>query len=86
MVDVEGTVKGKEGYVVCAFQSWQILSRYIRVFTNKKEARAYYDMLRRKSLQYDEIIEADGDKDNFLDDSDYAVFYAVFIEKATIYK
>lgn len=51
------------------------------VYPNK-EARKYYDELRKRSPQYEEIIEADGDNDNFLDDREYAVF----IEKADYVK
>ena len=83
MVDIVGAViNKKECYVVCAFQSWSILPDKAMVFSSKKKAQVYYDSLRRESPEYDRIIEEDGDKDNFLDDDDYAVF----IEKATIYK
>lgn len=69
-------------YVVASFQDWSIDQEQVVVYTSYKEARKYYDELRKRSPQYEEIIEADGDNDNFLDDREYAVF----IEKADYVK
>lgn len=69
-------------YVVSTLQDWSVDQEAVAVFSSYKEARKYYDALRKRSPQYEEIIEADGDNDNFLDDREYAVF----LEKADYVK
>lgn len=77
-----GRRSDKYRYVVSVFDNWKLKEEEVKVFSNRKTAWNYYDSLRKKSRQYKEIIEADGDKDNFLDDD----VYAVFIEKAEYFK
>ena len=72
----------KDRYVVSVFDGWKLKEEDVKVFSNYKAAWNYYDLLRKKSRQYKEIIEADGDNDNYIDDDTYAVF----IEKAEYFK
>lgn len=77
-----GRRQDKDRYVVSVFDGWKLKEEDVKVFSNYKAAWNYYDSLRKKSRQYKEIIEADGDNDNYIDDDTYAVF----IEKAEYFK